>query len=150
MDKQQLLRDANIELTSKVIAEGLGKTNNAYIHFMEEIKTHDIAVKWRYYNDANAWLGKGLYKWITSRGTAKETTTCWISIWDGFFKVGFTFPERCRTEVMELPLSIATKEMLMDAKQVGKMKIFSLGFELCTEELFNDIYTLIEFKKTLK
>lgn len=150
MEEQQLLRDPGIEPTSEVIAEGLGAASSAYTKFIEELETHNIQVDWRYYNDGKAWLGKSLYKWTTTRGTPKEMTAFWLSIWNGFFKVGFTFPERVRAEVLSLPLSNDTKKRIEDSGQLGKMKIFSLAFDLRSSTLFDEIFTLVDFKKTLK
>lgn len=150
MEKKQLLREAEIEPTAEIIAQGLGKANNAYIEFMEEVKLHDIEVDWRYYKDGKSWLGKGLYKWTTSRGTPKEVTAFWLSIWDGFFRIGLIIAEKYRGDVMCLPLSDDTKKMIENSKQMGKMKVFSIGFDLCSNDLLNDIYTLIDFKKKLK
>lgn len=112
MEKTQLLRDESIEPTSETIAEGLGEANSAYIKFTDGLKAYDIQVGWRYYNDGKAWLGKGLYKWTTTRGTEKEVTACWLSIWDGFFRVGMIIPEKARADAMRLPLSEAARKMI--------------------------------------
>jgi len=82
MDEQQLLRDPGVEPTNETIAEGLGASYGAYVKFIEGLEKHDIQVDWRYYNDGKAWLGKGLYKWVTTRGTQKEATVFWLSIWE--------------------------------------------------------------------
>ncbi|MDR2855467.1 MAG: DUF3788 domain-containing protein [Methanomicrobiales archaeon] len=148
MKEQQLLRDSSIEPTNEIIAEGLGAANNTYVKFIEELKNRDIEVNWRYYNDGKAWLGKALYKWTTVRGTQKEVTVLWLSIWDGFFKVSLFIPEKARTEVLTLPLDENIKEMIENSKQMGKLKFFPLVFDLCSDELLNDIYTIVDFKKT--
>ena len=150
MSDQQLLRDPSIEPTEAVIAEALGTANTAFIKFSHEIANRDIQVDWRYYNDGKAWLGKSLYKWTTSRDTPKEMTVFWLSIWDCFFKVGFMLPEKKRMEALNLPLSTESKQMIGSAEQLGKMKIFSFGFEVCSDEQFEDIFTLIDFKKAIK
>lgn len=63
---QQLLRDPGITPTDKIIAQGLGKTNETYVAFIEQLKTHGITLmKWRYYNDGKAWL-------TISRGEKRE------------------------------------------------------------------------------
>jgi hypothetical protein len=148
LKEQQLLRDSSIEPTNEIIAEGLGAANNTYVKFIEELKNRDIEVNWRYYNDGKAWLGKALYKWTTVRGTQKEVTVLWLSIWDGFFKVSLFIPEKARTEVLTLPLDENIKEMIENSKQMGKLKFFPLVFDLCSDELLNDIYTIVDFKKT--
>jgi hypothetical protein len=146
----QLLRDADIEPTSEIIAEGLGAANAAYLKFIDELKHHDIQVDWRFYNDGKAWLGKALYKWTTARGTQKEMTAFWLSIWDGFFRVSLFIPEKVRAEALALKLSGETKNMIADSKQMGKLKFFPLVFDLRTDDLFDDIYTLADFRITIK
>lgn len=150
MDKLQLLRNANIAPTSEIIASALGASNIAYIKFIEELKGHDIYVDWRYYNDGKAWLGKGLYKWITVRGTKKEITAFWLSIWDGFFRVSIYIPEKVRAEVLNLALGDEVKEMVENSKQMGKLKFFPLIFDLRSDKLFDEVYTLFDFRKKLK
>ena len=150
MDGQQLLRDSDIEPTSEMIAEGLGAANSAYIKFIDGLHSHNIQVDWRYYNDGKAWLGKGLYKWTTSRGTEKETTVFWLSIWDGFFKVSIFIPEKVREDALKLSLDAEIKEMIKGSKQIGKLKFFPLVFDLSSEKLLDEIYTLVDFKKTMK
>lgn len=150
MKEFQLLRDAGIEPTSDIIAQGLGVANTAYIKFTNELEPLNIQVDWRYYNDGKAWLGKALYKWTTARGTQKEITAFWLSIWDGFFKISFYISEKARLDAQNLPLSDTIKTMIKNSKQMGKLKFFPLVFDLRSDELFCDIYTLIEFKKTLK
>ena len=49
-----MLRDAEIEPTSEVIAKGLGEANTAYTKFIAEVKNYDIQVDWRYYNNGKA------------------------------------------------------------------------------------------------
>lgn len=149
-EQKQLLREAEIEPTAEVIAVGLGAANEAYTKFIEEIKRHDIQVDWRYYKDGKSWLGKSVYKWTTSRGTPKEMTACWLSIWEGFFRVSIMLPEKSRAEAMNLPLSEETKQLIANSKQLGKMKIFGMVFDLDSSERFEDIYTLIDFRVKTK
>jgi len=87
LEKKQLLRDANIMPAGEVIAEGLGPAYNSYILFLEKLYYRGVKLNWHYYSDGKAWLAKGLYKWVTSRGTQKETTALWLSIWEDFFRV---------------------------------------------------------------
>ena len=150
MKEKQLLRDVNIEPTRAVIAEGLGFANDAYVIFLEKLMEHDVELAWRYYNDGKAWLGKGQHKWVTSRGTLKETTAFWLSIWEGFFKVTVYIPEKYRVEALSLPLGDAMKEMIMDAKQMGKLKFFPLVFDLRLPKTFDELLAIIDFRKVLK
>lgn len=150
MNEQQLLRNPDIEPTSEVIAKALGSANTAYIKFIEGLKSHDIGVEWRYYNDGKAWLGKGLYKWTGVRGGQKEVTAFWLSIWDGFFKTTFYIPEKVRSEALNLSLDDDVKNRIADSNQMGKLKFFPLVFDLRSDEILNDIYTLADFRKMIK
>ena len=150
MNEQQLLRDPDIEPTNEVISEGLGLASSAYTKFLEQLQSHDVEVGWRYYNDGKVWLGKGLHKWETKRGTKKETTTFWLSIWDGLFKVTIYIPEKYRADAFNLSLGDEVKEMIENAKQIGKLKFFPLIFDLRSDEMFDEIFTLIDFRKALK
>ena len=150
MTEQQLLRDPNVEPAMEIIAEGLGPAGGAYARFIEKLENHGVQADWRYYNDGKAWLGKGLYKWSTARGTQKETTALWLSVWDGFFRVTFYIPEKSRAEALNLPLGGEIKKMIGDAKRIGKLKFFPLIFDLRSDELFDEILTLVDFRKALK
>lgn len=149
--KQQLLRSPNIQPTSDVIAEALGEANNAYIKFVNELASHGIELEWRYYNDGKAWLAKGLHKWTGVRGGQNEVTAFWLSIWDSFFKVTIYVPEKARTGALSLPLGDEVKRMIADSKQMGKkLKYFPLVFELHSDEMFELVYTLADFRKSIK
>ena len=150
MEGQQLLRDPNIEPTSEIIAEGLGTANGAYLKFIEGFQSHGVQVDWRYYGDGKAWLGKALYRWTGARGGQKEMTVLWLSVWEGFFKASLYIPEKARAGALSLPLGVETKNMIEDSKQMGKLKLFPLVFDLDSDELFDDIYAIVEFKKTIK
>ena len=149
MKEEQLLRDPNMSPTTEIITKGLGLAGSVYTAFTEQLKSHDIYVDWRYYNDGKAWLGKGLYKRTTKRGTQKETTTFWLSVWDGYFKVTIYIPEKYRADTLNLSLNDEVKKMAEDAKQIGKLKFFPLIFELRSDKLFDEIFTLLDFRKTL-
>ena len=150
MEEQQLLLDSSIEPTSEIIAEGLGAANGAYLEFVEKLKDHDIQVDWRYYKDGMAWLGKGLYKWTTVRGTEKEMNVFWLSVWEGFFRVSLFIPEKARADALNLMSDDEITKMIENSKQMGKLKFFPLVFDLRSCELYDGIYTLIEFKKEIK
>ncbi|AIZ56481.1 hypothetical protein Mpt1_c05940 [Candidatus Methanoplasma termitum] len=149
MEERQLLRDKNNEPTGETIAEGLGSAGAAYDKFIEEAKHHDIQVDWRYYNDGG-WLGKALYKWTTARGTQKEMTAFWLSVWSGFFKVSLYFPASSRADALNLPLSNELRKRIENSTQMEKMKTISLTFEPRSDELFDEIFILVDFKRTLK
>lgn len=149
--KQQLLRSPDIQPTSEVIEEALGAAYNSYLKFVKELENHDIQLEWRYYTDGKAWLAKGIHKWTGVRGGQNEITAFWLSIWNSFFKVNIYVPEKARAFASSLPLDDETRQMIDDSKQMGeKLKFFPLVFELSSDEKFEAIYTLVEFRKGLK
>lgn len=148
---KQLLRNPNIQPTSDIIAEALQDANDSYIKFLNELANQDIDLEWRYYTDGKAWLGKGLYKWLGVRGGQKVTTVFWLSIWEAFFKITIYIPEKARDDLFSLPLNNTVKQMINDSKQMGnRLKFFPLVFELNSNESFEQIHILFDFKKSLK
>jgi hypothetical protein len=130
--------------------EALGEANNAYVRFLGELASHEIQLEWRYYTDGKAWLAKGLHKRIGVRGNQKEVTVFWLSIWGGFFKVTIYIPEKARADAFNLPLDDEVKQMIADSKQMGnKLKFFPLVFELRSDKMFEAVYTLADFRKSI-
>jgi len=149
MADQQLLRDPNIPLTDETLAAALGDRQKTFSKFTERLKSSDVVIEWRYYNDGKAWLGKGQYKWTTPRGANKETTCFWFSVWDGFFRVTVFVKESVRAEAQNLPVSKAVKKEIAEAKQIGKLKFFPIIFVVRSDEILDDICTLVDFKKRI-
>ena len=148
--KKQELRNPDIQPSGLVIAKALGEASKAYIKFVSQLEDHDIQLEWRYYTDGKAWLAKGLYKWTGPRGGQKETTVFWLSIWEGFFKVSIFVPEKVREDVLSLPLDDEIKLMVADSKQMGKLKYFPLVFDLHSDEMFEVVFSLADFRKNIK
>lgn len=148
--KQQLLRNPDLVPSADAIAKALGLANNAYIKFIRGLASHDIQLEWRYYNDGKAWLAKGLYQWTGIRGGQNITTVFWLSIWDGFFKVTIYLPEQARAEILSLPLDNGVKLLIADSKPMGKLRSFPLIFDLCSDGMFEAIFSLVNFRKNIK
>lgn len=147
--KEQLLRSPDLQPTSDVVAKALEEANEAYMKFVNELANHDIQLVWHYYNDGKAWLAKGLYQWTGVRGGQKEITVFWLSIWDGFFKVTIYIPEKNRAEINNIPFEHEIKRMIADSKQMGKLKTFPLVFDVCSDEMLEAIFSLVDFKKKI-
>lgn len=149
-EKIQLLRNPDIEPTDKVIAAGLGQANKTYVKFVDELKQYDIdLMQWRYYNDGNAWLTKGEYKWTTPRGANKVKPIFWLSIWEGFFKITFFFASSIQAGLLDLPISKDAKESIKNAKPMGKtMRFLPIVLDIKTDKQLDDVYALAEFRKT--
>jgi hypothetical protein len=147
---KQLLRDPLIQPEDDVIAAALGEQYAAYSQFLDLLAGFDVTPQWRYYNDGKAWLAKGLYQWNSTKGTHKEKTIFWLSIWDGFFKLSFYFAEKAREGLQGLAVSENTKRKIEGAKQMGKLKFFPIVFEVNSDDLFDDLSALINYRKSLK
>ena len=150
MPTQQLLRDPNIEPTPEVIATALQMANPTYIKFLNTLEQQEMNIIWRYYKDGSSWLGKGVHQWTTTRGTHKEKTIFWLSIWEGFFQLSIYIAEKTRAVALELPLTDQTHEQIIEANPIGKLKFFPLIFQVQSDEQLSDIYTLLNFKKQQK
>ena len=147
---EQMLRNHDIEPSSDVIAKALRESNNTYIKFLNELTSHDIHLEWRYYNDGKAWLAKGLFKWKGVRGGQNEKTVFWLSVWDGFFKVTIYLPEKVQADVLSLPLDNSIKTMIEVSQQMNKLKYFPIVFDVCSDEMFDSIFLLADFRKSIK
>ncbi|NLK72072.1 MAG: DUF3788 family protein [Clostridiales bacterium] len=148
--KEQLLRNPDIQPISDVIAKALVEANNTYMKFISELTNHGIQLDWRYYTDGKAWLAKGLYKWTGIRGGQNEATVFWLSIWNGFFKVTIYFPEKARVDVLSLPINDEVKLMIENSGQMGKLKFFPVVFDLYSDEMFEAVFSLIDFRKSIR
>jgi hypothetical protein len=145
-----MLRNHDIEPSSDVIAKALRESNNTYIKFLNELTSHDIHLEWRYYNDGKAWLAKGLFKWKGVRGGQNEKTIFWLSVWDGFFKVTIYLPEKVQADVLSLPLDNEIKQMIEVSQQMKKLKYFPIVFDVWSDEIFDSIFLLVDFRKSIK
>jgi hypothetical protein len=149
-DKKQLLRDPDIAPTSEAIAAGLGSANDAYVKFVKELESNYgiTLMDWRYYNDGKAWLSKGEYKWVTSRGTNKVKPLFWLSIWEGFFKVSFFFSTGLQDELAALPISQNARDIIQNTDPMGKTARFiAVIIDIESDSQLNDVYALAEFRK---
>lgn len=149
-NKEQLLRNPDIRPSEDVLAKALGEANNAYVKFINELARYDIQLVWRYYKDGKAWLAKGLCTWMGVRGGRNETTLFWLSIWDGFFKVTIFVPQKYHADLLALELDQEVRQMISEAKQMGKLKYFPLVFEISTDVLFDDLFILLQYRKSIK
>lgn len=80
----------------------------------------------------------------------KRNNRFWLSIWEGFFKVTIYVPEKARADVLSLPLDNEVKLMIADSKQMEKLKYFPVVFDLCSEEQFEAVFLLVDFRKSIK
>jgi len=144
---QQRLRDQAIEPTLEVIASHLNETTDAYLTFVQHVSSLDIDFNYLYYPDGQAWLGKGVYRWLGKRGGKKELNLFWCSIWDDYFKITLYFPESSRSLLLSLNLSFDTKKMISDTKIMSdKFRTLPLVFDIKMSSVCDDVVELIQFK----
>jgi len=74
----------------------------------------------------------------------------WLLVWAGFFKVTIYFPEKVRADVLSLPIDNGVKLMIADSRQMGKLNYFPLVFDLHSDEMFEAVFLLADFRKSLK
>ena len=78
----------------------------------------------------------------------KKKTVFWLSVWGGFFKVGFYFVERHCQGIHELEIDDSIKNELKTAKPFGTL--FPVALSISKPEQVKDLLALIQYKKGLK
>jgi hypothetical protein len=147
-NKNQLLRDPNIQLSDLVISNALGDAYQSYKTFISIIEEEKVTIEWRYYSDGKAWLGKGIYRWTGLRGAKKETTVFWLSVWEGFFKISVFIHEKYRDKLIELIDDDDVKKRIENINILGTtLKYLPVVFNVSTNDLFPAIITVFKFKK---
>ncbi len=135
----QLLRDETVYPSAEELTRVLGQTYNAYLALQTQIQALQLNEEWRYYKDGKAWLCKVTYK---------TKTIFWLSVWDGFFKVGFYFAEKFRKEVEMLDISNNLIEKFRTGKSLGKL--LPLTIDITENEQIEDVVKTALLKKKLK
>ncbi len=137
-----LLKDSNVFPSNEVLRDTLGDTiYNVLETFLGTITDEEYALtpEWRFYNDGKAWLCKFVYK---------KRTVFWLSIWEGFFRLGFYFTEKHIDGIAALDISEVIREDFSKAKPVGRL--LPMILDVKDKDQLKDILTVIRFKKSLK
>ncbi|MCL2562291.1 MAG: DUF3788 domain-containing protein [Rikenellaceae bacterium] len=134
-----LLRDPGIFPTNEVLAAVLGGVYPVYVSFMTAVGQEGLAHEWRYYNDGKSWLCKV---------TNKKKTVFWLSIWEGYFQIGFFFTEKHLEAIAALDIDQAIKEDFYRQKHIGRL--IPMIFRISHAEQLKDLLTVVGFKKLLK
>jgi len=138
-DRQQLLRDPDIDPSSEVLILALGESYGAYVAFSRKLPAFNIELTWQYYHDGKSWLAKG---------THKKKTVFWLSVWEGLFRVTLFFTEKTRADAQALPISDRLKTSL--AKEKARGKLVPLIVDIPSAAALDDVYHLIAYKQSLK
>lgn len=144
------LREPEVTPTSKVLEQTLGSSYAAYETFQDALPNLEMEQEWQWYTPYKAWFAKGQHFWTTSRGTRKEKNLYWLYVYEGYFSVAVWFKEKNRTEVLRADVSEKTKQLIRDAKTMGKLPTFPVVFDVSTVESLVDIYALLDCKKRIE
>lgn len=138
---KQLLKDPDQKVTDDLLKTEMGKVYPALQTFLTAIISDDFGMsyEWRYYKDGKAWLCKITYQ---------KKTAVWLSVWKGFFKLGFYFTEKTGTGIDSLSISESLKEYYKTAKPIGRLK--PLIIDISTNADLEDAFTVLKYKSTIK
>jgi len=144
------LKDPEALPTGEVLAQTLGESYAAYEALQEELPRLEIEQEWQWYTPYKAWFAKGQHFWTTPRGTRKEKNLYWLHVYDGSFSVAVWFKEKNRAQVLSANVSEQTRQIIRDAKTMGKMPTFPVVLDITTTEPLADLCELINCKKNLE
>ncbi len=150
-DNFQLLRNPNIEPTDSVLNDSLKDAYPSYLLFLNLLKQIDVDLVWRYYTDGKAWLAKGIYRWTGKKGSDKEMSVFWCSIWNGFFKIVIYIPEDKREDIQNLQIDDNLKIKIREIKRMGEtFRTLPIVFDIHSNEELESILKIIVYKKGLR
>lgn len=140
MDKP-LLRNPEEFPDERVLRGALGESFGAYEQLIAAITADDYGLtpEWRFYRDGNSWLCKTSYK---------NKTVFWLSVWDGYFSIGFYFTEKTSAGVEYLNIARELKDDLLNAKRIGRL--IPLIIKVADSVQIRDILKIAAYKKNLK
>jgi len=131
------LNDPNVYPDVHVLRHELGDAFKAYKLWCETIASEEfgIDIEWRHYKDGGAWLCKA---------TRRKKTVCWLSVWQGYFKLGFYFTDRNADGIENLDIDPDKKAEFKNAPYSGKLK--PLGFEIRDASALADAKVVMKYK----
>ena len=138
----QLLKDPDLFPSAEVLQNALGSEVNEVLEtFLDTVTNADygLTYEWRYYNDGKLWLCKV---------SNKKKTVLWLSVWEGYFKVGFYFTEKHLEGIAALDISEGIKEDFYKMKPSGRL--LPMIFDISQKKQLEDLLKVVVFKKSLK
>lgn len=140
MEIKQLV-DPKVFPTTEVIQQVLKDSYPSFEELMHKIVSTDYGLNfdWNYYKDGKSWLCKVTYK---------KKTIFWLSVWDGYFKVGFYFTEKNCMGIAELEIDNQIKTDFSCSKHIGKL--IPLIINVSSKDQIHDVLKIVEYKKGLK
>ena len=140
-------RDPETIPTNELLEKVLGSSYAAYEEFQDALPKLEIEQEWQWYTPHKAWFARGQHWWTTSRGTRKEKTLFWLHVLKGYFDVTVWFREKNRNEALMAGVSDKTKQLIREARTMGKVQTFPVVIDITAAEQLSDVYTLIDCKK---
>ena len=148
--KDLQLREPDVMPTNTILEQILGDSYAAYEIFQDALPSFEMEQEWQWYTPYKAWFAKGQHWWITPRGTRKEKNLYWLYVFEGYFSVAVWFKDKNRQELLNADVSEKTKELIRDAKTMGKLPTFPVILDVTTAEPLADIYVLLNCKKRME
>ena len=136
--EKQLLREPEIFPSKEVLRTILGEVYDVLEALETTLTQNEYALTfdWIYYHDAKSWLCKVSHK---------KKTVFWLSVWAGYFQIGFYFLERH----LEGIAALAIKENSYTLeKEFGRM--IPLVFKIKKQEQIDGLLKMVTFKKKAK
>jgi len=135
------LDDENVFPDDTVLRSSLGENKATWDKFIGLIQKDypSFNYEWRFYNDGHRWLFKV---------TQKAKTICWVSVWDGFYKVSFYFGDKAEDLIVGSDLDKMYKEQFISGKRYGKIRAITVDVDQATK--LETIKLLAEIKTKLK
>ncbi|MDD3741687.1 MAG: DUF3788 family protein [Bacteroidales bacterium] len=129
-------QEPNDKLLQKILSEQLYQ---AYMELQNTVHEIGLVYEWRFYRDGKSWLCK-----IAN----KKKTVAWLSIWEGFIKIGFYFTEKTRNGITDLNIDDEIKSSFAKAVPIGKL--IPLVLVIDSNDKIKDFRKIAEYKMIQK
>ena len=125
----------------RVLSVHLGETKQIWDAMESHINSEYplFAYNWKFYKDGHSWLCKI---------TLKTKTICWISIWQGLFKVTFYFGDKAEQLIVNSELETEFIDQFVSGKHYGKIR--GITVDTCSMTHLNTIWKLIDIRLKMK
>jgi hypothetical protein len=137
----QILNDKDQFPTNEIIFSHIGKTKKLWETLFDTIhQTYPAYTEeWRYYNDGKSWLLKIL---------KKTKTMCWISVFDGEFRMTFYFTDKVEPLILKSDIPAELKEQFVNGKRYNKIRGLTIVFK--DKKDLESAKTVLSIKNSIK
>jgi hypothetical protein len=139
VEEKPILSDPDRYPDDSVLKEALGERFNVYTSLLDTIKKPDFGLtpEWNYYKDGKAWLCKVMFK---------KKTILWLSVWPGYFKIGFYFTEKHVDDIKGMEIDDGIKKDFFNQKTIGKL--IPMVIDVSEEAQLDDVLRVVGYKKS--